>query len=113
MSGQGRTTSATHNGNVTTIWSCVFSIRSLRTDGSTDGRTDQRTDRHGPSFLWSRDSETNQAGYSATLVVCEWAGAVLEKVTRTSGQELYAQNAQKRRKSKGNRPNDRPTDRQT
>ena len=30
----------------------------------------------------------NKAGYRATLVACGWAGAVLEKVTRASGQEL-------------------------
>ena len=29
----------------------------------------------------------NKDGYTATLVVCGWAGAVLEKVTRASGQE--------------------------
>ena len=52
----------------------------------------------------------NKAGYTATLVACGWAGAVLEKVTRASGQEPYAQKAQKRRKSKKgtNRPTDRP-----
>ena len=38
----------------------------------------------------------NKAGYTATLVACGWAGAVLEKVTRASGQEPYAQKAQKR-----------------
>ena len=42
----------------------------------------------------------NKAGYTVTLVACGWAGAVLEKVTRASGQELYAQKAQKRQKSK-------------
>ena len=41
----------------------------------------------------------NKAGYTATLVKCGWAGAVLG-VTRASGQELYAQKAQKRQKSK-------------
>ena len=51
----------------------------------------------------------NKAGYTATLVACGWAGAVLEKVTRASGQEPYAQKAQKRRKSK--KGTDRPTDR--
>ena len=42
----------------------------------------------------------NKAGYTATLVACGWAGAVLEKVTRASGQEPYAQKTQKLRKSK-------------
>ena len=47
-----------------------------------------------------RDSvERNKAGYTATLVACGRAGAELEKVTRASGQEPYAQKAQKRRKS--------------
>ena len=40
----------------------------------------------------------NKAGYTATLVACGWAGAELEKVTRASGQEPYAQKAQKRQK---------------
>ena len=29
----------------------------------------------------------NKAGYTATLVACGWAGAVLKEVTRASGQE--------------------------
>ena len=33
----------------------------------------------------------NKAGYKAILVACRWAGAVLEKVTRASEQEPYAQ----------------------
>ena len=33
----------------------------------------------------------NKAGYTATLVACGWAGAVLEKVTRASGRKQYAQ----------------------
>ena len=32
----------------------------------------------------------NKVGYTATLVTCGWAGAILE-VTRASVQELYAQ----------------------
>ena len=31
----------------------------------------------------------NKAGYTATLVACGWAGAVLERVTRAPGQEPY------------------------
>ena len=50
----------------------------------------------------------NKAGYTATLVACGLAGAVLEKVTRASGQEPYAQKAQKRQKSK--KGTNRPTD---
>ena len=41
----------------------------------------------------------NKAGYTATLVACTWAGAVLEKVTRAPGQEPYAQKAKKAEKS--------------
>ena len=37
------------------------------------------------------DRNENKAGYTATLVACGLAGAVLEKVTRASGQELYAE----------------------
>ena len=46
-----------------------------------------------------RKKKKNKAGYTATLVACGWAGAVLE-LTRAFGQEPYAQKAQKRRKSK-------------
>ena len=49
----------------------------------------------------------NKAGYTATLVACGWAGAVLEKVTWASGQELYAQKAHKRQKRR--KGTDRPT----
>ena len=64
-------------------------------------------------------SKANKAGYTATLVACGRAGAVLEKVTGAFGQEQWAQNAQKRRNSKMGtvRPTDRltdwPTDRPT
>ena len=50
---------------------------------------------------------TNKAGYTATLVACGWAGALLE-VTGASGQEPYTQKAQQRQKSK--KGTDRPTD---
>ena len=53
------------------------------------------------------ESSNNKAGCTANLVACGWAGAVLEKVTGSSGQELYAQKAQKRRKSK--KGTDQPT----
>ena len=53
------------------------------------------------------DFNANKAGYTATLVACGWAGALLEKVTRVAGQEPYAQKVQKRRKSK--RGTDGPT----
>ena len=39
--------------------------------------------------------EKNKAGHTVTLVGCGWAGAVLEKVTGSSGQELYTQKAKK------------------
>ena len=42
----------------------------------------------------------NKAEYTATLVTCGLAGAVLEKVIGVSEQVPYAQKAQKRRKSK-------------
>ena len=53
----------------------------------------------GQSRASTSTKENNKAGYTATLVACGWAGAVLEKVTRASGQEPYAQKAQKRQKS--------------
>ena len=37
-------------------------------------------------------------GYTATLVACGWAGAMLQKVTRASGQEPYAQKTHTRPK---------------
>ena len=39
--------------------------------------------------------DSNKARYTATLVACGWAGTVLEKVTRVSGQEPYAQKSSK------------------
>ena len=54
------------------------------------------------------NANDNKAGYTATLVACGWAGAVLEKVIRVSGQEPYAQKAKKRQKVKRG-----PTDRLT
>ena len=33
------------------------------------------------------ESKENKAGYTATLVACGWAGAVLEMVTWAFGQE--------------------------
>ena len=35
-------------------------------------------------LLEKLDTFVNKAGYTATLVACGWAGAVLEKVTRAS-----------------------------
>ena len=37
----------------------------------------------------------NKTGYMANLFVWGWAGGVLKKVTRASGQEPYAQKAKK------------------
>ena len=67
------------------------------------------------NFMAMQSDALNKAGYTATLVACGWAGAVLEKVTWASWQEPYAQKAQKRRKSKKgtDRPADRLTDRPT
>ena len=45
-----------------------------------------------------KEMKRNKAGYTATLVACGWAGAVLEKVIRASGQEPYAEKAQKHQK---------------
>ena len=51
---------------------------------------------NGKRFPWiDVKGVTNKARYTATLVACGWAGVVLEKVTRASGQEPYAQKAQK------------------
>ena len=55
--------------------------------GETDGNTKEEDTRE-------RRKEENKAGYTVTLAACRWAGAVLGKVTRVSGQELYAQKAQ-------------------
>ena len=88
-----------------------------RLRGGTDGRTDgnrkicpmwNHRSSAPPGPLPKKQTQTyrpmdrltshacNKAGYTATLVVPGWAGAVLEKVTRASGQELYAQKTQKR-----------------
>ena len=67
------------------------------TVGQTVGPTDQRLSWSSASVLeYCVHSILNKARYTATLVACWWAGAVLEKVTRASGQEPYAQKAQKR-----------------
>ena len=59
--------------------------------------------------------KSNKARYMATLVAFGWAGAVLEKVTRASGQEPYAKKAKKCQRSKNgtNRPTNQPTDQPT
>ena len=36
-------------------------------------------------FPRQKSALINKAGYTATVVACGWAGAVLEKVTRASG----------------------------
>ena len=61
--------------------------------------------------LYSGCLGINKAGYTATLVACGWAGAVLERVTGATGWEPYAQKAQKRQKSK--KGTDQPTDQPT
>ena len=53
----------------------------------------------------------NKAGYTATLVACGWAGAVLDKVTRASGQEQCSKSSKTPKKLKGDQPTDKPTDR--
>ena len=41
-----------------------------------------------------------KVGYTATLVVCGWAGAVLEKVIGVSEREPYAQKTENAEKVK-------------
>ena len=53
----------------------------------------------------------NKAGYTATKVVCGWAGAIFE-ANRSFGQEQWGQRNKIIKKSKV-WPTDRPTDRQT
>ena len=53
----------------------------------------------------------NKAGYTATPDACGWAGAVLEKVTRASGQEF--KNAKKIKRGPTNQPTNQPTNRWT
>ena len=50
-----------------------------------------------------RVEKCNKAGNTATLVACGWAGAVLEKVTGSFGQEPYAQNAQNQHQKSNSR----------
>ena len=49
--------------------------------------------------LYIFNAHVNKAGCTATRVACGWAGAVLDKVIKASGQEPYAQKAEKNRKS--------------
>ena len=58
-----------------------------------------RTRRNTIVILGTTLAQHNKAGYTATLVACGWAGAVMEKVTGAFGKERYAQKAKKRRKS--------------
>ena len=60
--------------------------------------------------------KSNKAGYMATLVACGWAGAVLEKVTRASGQEPYTKklkNAKEVKMEPTSRPTNLPTNQPT
>ena len=50
---------------------------------------------------------SNKAGYTATLVACGWAGAVIE-LTKAFGQELKT--TKKVKIGWMNQPTDRPTD---
>ena len=50
-------------------------------------------------LIFCTEKIINKTAYMATQVACGWAGEVLEKVTRASGQEPHAQKAPKRRKS--------------
>ena len=50
-------------------------------------------------LIFCTEKIINKTGYTATQVACGWAGEVLEKVTRASGQEPHAQKAPKRQKS--------------
>ena len=61
------------------------------TEKPTDRLTNQRMP---PEVTRGAHLSRNKAGYTATLVACGWAGAVLE-VTRASGQEPLSQNAKK------------------
>ena len=54
----------------------------------------------------------NKAGYTATLVACGWAGAVMEKVTGELGRSSELKTLKNAKKVKWG-PNDRPTDRPT
>ena len=53
----------------------------------------------------------NKAGYTATLVACGWAGAVLEKVR--SSELTTLKNAEKVKWGPTDRLTDRPTDGQS
>ena len=69
-------------------------------DGRTDGRTDGRLEIT-PCVLQDigpLGPLPKKGGYTATLIACGWADAVIEKVTRASGQELYAQKTQNAKK---------------
>ena len=58
----------------------------------------------------------NKAGYTATLVARGWAGPVLEKVTRASGQARMLKklkNAKKVKRGRTDQPTDGPTNQLT
>ena len=66
--------------------------------GRTNGWTDEQKSPCVLQEFVSFGTAAQKNGYTATPVACGWSGAVPEKVTRESGQEPYAQKAQKRQK---------------
>ena len=81
------------------------------TVGQTVGPTDQRLSWSSASVHeYCVHSILNKARYTATLVACWWAGAVLKKVTRVSGQKLKKlKNAKKVKRGPTDRPTNGPT----
>ena len=59
--------------------------------------------------FYTSSLKNNKAGYTVTLVVCGWAGAIFE-VARPFGQELYAQRIKIIKKVKCDRPTDKQTE---
>ena len=57
--------------------------------------------------------EKNKAGYTATLVACGWAVAVLEKVTRAFGEECKLEKLKNAKEQGTNLPTYQPIDRPT
>ena len=72
----------------------------------------QPTDGQTKRDVESRSMRLNKAEYTATLVACGWAGAVLERSLGHLGRSCVLKKLKNAEKVKRG-PNDRPTDRPT
>ena len=68
-----------------------------RTERPIEGWINKQTDERTKKFNRDAWMHLNKAGYTATPVVCGWAGAIFELI-RAFGQEQYGQKNEKNKK---------------